>query len=93
MKNDCITRSCITTIYLPATEVKGARIKAVAPVGHYLTIPYPYELSGEPAHAEAARKLAEKLGWGGEWFVASSATNQRGYVFVRPLPESLAFSV
>ena len=53
----------ITTKYLPATNTKGARIKASCEAGS-VTISYPHEAQrGHLAHAQAVYALAEKLGW------------------------------
>jgi len=55
--------------YLGPTNTLGARIKATAGKECSITIPYPYELSGEdvaPAqtpYKKAARALIEKMGW------------------------------
>lgn len=53
----------IVTKYLPATNTKGARIKASCEAGS-VTISYPHEAQrGVEAHATAMRALAAKLGW------------------------------
>jgi hypothetical protein len=52
----------IKTKYLPATNFKGSRIKASCEAGS-ITIPYPYELSGDKVHIFAATELCNKLGW------------------------------
>jgi hypothetical protein len=46
--------------YLPATNTRGSRIKATCERGS-ITIPYPYELSGDECHREAVRKLVAKF--------------------------------
>lgn len=76
----------ITTKFLPATETKGARIKATTASGLSVVIGYPYEFSGVDCHAAAAEKLARKLGWLGsdcafaDQYVAGATAT--GYVFV-----------
>ncbi len=50
----------IQTKYLPATNVKGSRIKAWCERGS-ITISYPDELSGDACHVYAADKLVEKF--------------------------------
>ena len=54
----------IKTKYLNPTNVRGARIKAIAN-GWTVTIPYPHEHSHELAHFEAVKALIEKhhLDW------------------------------
>ena len=70
----------IETRYMPPTNHLGARIKATTASGKTLTIPFPYELSGESVHWEAAKELAESLGWHGDYVAGST---RDGYVFVR----------
>jgi hypothetical protein len=69
----------IKTRYLPATNNWGSRIKATASNGQTLTIPYDYELNEEPLHAQAALKLAARLGWSAEY---AAGAGDDGYVFV-----------
>ena len=58
--------SIIRTKYLPATNTKGARIKAsMADASH--TQAYDYELSGAENHDSAANVLACLLGFKGKW--------------------------
>ena len=52
------TMQSIQTKYLPPTDTKGARIKATCERGTR-TIPYPYELSDDSVHREAALQLVE----------------------------------
>lgn len=54
------TMQAIQTKYLPPTDTKGARIKATCERGTR-TIPYPYELSGDSVHREAALQLIERF--------------------------------
>ena len=49
----------IITKYLPATDRRGSRIKATCASGS-VTIPYPYELSGQAVHRAAAEALVAK---------------------------------
>lgn len=51
----------IVTRYIPATDYLGTRIRAVAN-GKQVTIPYPYELSGEAVHRAAADAWTKKNG-------------------------------
>ena len=50
----------IITKYLSATNCKGARIKATCERGS-VTISYPYELSGDACHIEAANALVARF--------------------------------
>lgn len=50
----------IITKYMPATNIRGSRIKATCSSGS-VTIPYPYELSGQAVHRAAADALVAKL--------------------------------
>lgn len=55
----------IQTRYHGPTDRSGARIRANAGKNS-ATIPYPYELSGEACHAQAALALCAKLEWKGD---------------------------
>ena len=50
----------ITTKYLPATNHRGARIKAICARGS-ITIPFPHELSGNAIHIAAVSELVHKF--------------------------------
>lgn len=52
----------IQTRFICPTNTKGTRIKAWCAAGS-ITIPYPYDLSGQACHRRAAEALASKLGW------------------------------
>ncbi len=72
----------ITTKYLPATDTKGARIKARCESGS-VTIPLPYELGlGQPRHRAAAMALARQRGWGNLQWLGATLPDNSGYVFV-----------
>ena len=70
----------ITTKYLPATNTRGARIKASSD-GLSATVSYPFELSDQHAHFEAVKELVRKhsLNWNLE-DMRFGATDT-GYVF------------
>ncbi len=76
-------RCVIITRYMPATNCRGARIKALAKSGPALTvtIPYPHELSQSEAHASAARALCERMNWNPVTLHQGYAPTD-GYVFV-----------
>ena len=70
----------ITTKYLGPTNVKGSRIKASAARGS-LTIHLDHALSIENNHAAAAKALASKYSWRGNWFMGGLPSDD-GYCFV-----------
>ncbi len=55
----------ITVKYLPSTATQPARLKAACGTFKGVTIPFPNELSGIAAYAEAAIELCDVLGWHG----------------------------
>lgn len=63
----------IWTKYLPATNSRGARIKAIARIADAIgpemaiTEPPEYALDTDADHARVAALLARKLGWAGLW--------------------------
>ncbi len=69
----------ITTKYHGPTDTKGSRITADDGDGNRVTIPYPYELSGEACHRKAADALCTKMGWTGN---LAAGWTKTGYVFV-----------
>ncbi len=69
----------ISTKYISPTDFKGSRIKAYDCDNNSVTIPYPYELSGEDVHRKAAEALRDKMNWTGELIGGST---KEGYVFV-----------
>lgn len=56
----------ITTKFLSATNHKGARVKATCQAGS-LTVSWDHALNMDENYDAAARALATKLGWAGEW--------------------------
>ncbi len=72
-------KQAIVTKYLPATNYKGARIKATASSGS-VTIPYPHHVSSNDCYKLAAMTLAKKFGWYGEWIAGGL---DKGEVFVQ----------
>lgn len=69
----------IITKYHSPTNFRGARISAKDEDGNKAWISYPYELSGEECHRQAANALCEKMGWKGDMVCGSLKS---GYVFV-----------
>ena len=68
----------IITKYHGPTNTRGSRITASDEDGNRVSIPYPYELSGEAVHRKAADRLCEKMAWTGE-LVGGAMKN--GYAF------------
>jgi hypothetical protein len=69
----------ISTKYIGPTIYRGSRIKAFDSDNNQVTIPYPYELSGEDVHRKAAEALRDKMGWNGNLIGGGT---KDGYVFV-----------
>lgn len=74
--------------YFGPTTNSGSRIKAQAEGVNSLTVPYPYELSGEAVYRSAAEQLCIRYGWptdlvggqlpNGDWaFCFASAKKKR----------------
>ena len=75
----------IRTRYIGPTDTKGARIRATDGV-RQVTIPYPYELDTEDAHAEAAAKLVDVIHGHDEErveYAMARSTKDDGYCFYR----------
>ena len=73
-------RQAIETKYLPYTNHRGSRIKAIAQAGS-VTVPWKHELSVNENHHLAAETLAKKLGWYGEWYGGGNAKGT-GHVYI-----------
>lgn len=71
----------IQTKYLPASNVRGSRIKAWAEGWGSVTIPYPHEASHSETYAKAAIALCNKHGWKGT-LISGGLPDQSGEVFV-----------
>jgi hypothetical protein len=56
----------IQTTYKGPTNTRGSWIIASDCDGNKVTIPYPYDLSGEAVHRKAADALCAKMQWKGE---------------------------
>lgn len=76
----------IRTKYIPATNTKGARIKATF-ANRTKSIPYPYELSGEAVHKKAAWAWVEqhltRQGWDdpSRFSLKTHYSDKKGYSF------------
>ena len=69
----------IVTRYKGPTNTRGSRVYASDGDGNRTSISYPYELSGEAVHKEAAVALCKKMGW--DTNLLGGATKD-GYAFV-----------
>jgi hypothetical protein len=74
-----MTMKAISTKYIPATDLKGSRIKAYTEGNNSIAISYPLEYDGEIAHKIAAVALCRKMGWPQELIAGGT---KEGYVFI-----------
>ena len=72
-------RMAIVTKFLPPTNHRGARIKAMSDAGS-LTVSWDYEVGVPENHLRAAEALMQKLGW--DWPIVGGALPGSGYAFV-----------
>jgi hypothetical protein len=56
----------IVTKFIGPTNFRGSRVKATAAAGS-VTLNWDHALNSEANHAAAAKALAEKYEWRGEW--------------------------
>lgn len=68
----------IETKYIPASNLRGSRIKACAEGVRSVTIPYPHDAKNP--HAVAAIALAKRMNWTGT-LVSGGKADQSGYIF------------
>ena len=87
-------RQAIVTKYIGPTNVRGSRVKATADAGS-LTLGWDHALDSEANHHRAARALAEKYGWSGDWVGGGLPRNAGGncYVNVPTYSDSCKFSI
>lgn len=73
----------IQTKYIPASNVKGSRIKAwtCGFNGRSVTISFPHEYSHEQCHFQAVKALAAKCGENWDLSDMRYGYTDRGYVF------------
>ena len=73
----------IHTKFIPASNTKGARIKAYTSSKWSATVSYPYEKSYELAHFEAVKALIEKnkLDWKLDEMRFGDSADGKGYVY------------
>ena len=72
-------RVAITTRYMGPTNFKGSRIVVTSGNGHRMIVSWDHALDVGENHAAAAKALADKMEWGGEWVGGGT---KDGYVFV-----------
>ena len=70
----------ITTKYLGPTNVHGSRVKATAEAGS-VTLSWDHALNTDENHIAAAKVLAEKFNWAGN-YVGGALHGTSGYAFV-----------
>lgn len=81
----------ITTKTLGPTSTKGARVVACASYAPAkVTLAWDYAVEADANHDAAAKALAEKLGWKGQWVRGGSNT---GNVYVATDAHNKAFSL
>ena len=65
----------IITKYIGPTNIRGSRIKATADAGS-ITLSYDDALNSQANHNRAARALAVKFGWVGNWRCGGMPNNK-----------------
>jgi hypothetical protein len=69
-------RKSITTAYRGPSAANGSRIVASSAAGRAVH-PYDHALTADGNHAAAARKLAERLDWPGDWVAGALPDGRR----------------
>ena len=74
----------IHTKYIPASNVKGSRIKATTDSGLSAIVSYEHALSGHLVHFEAVKALVakHKLDWNIDNMCYGGSSDGKGYTFV-----------
>ena len=74
----------IHTKYIPASNVKGSRIKATSDSKLSVTISFPHEFSGHLVHFQAVKALVakHKLNWDISNMCYGGSSDGKGYTFV-----------
>lgn len=74
----------IHTKYIPASNVRGSRIKATSDNGHSATVSYEHSLDGYLVHFEAVKALVakHKLDWDISNMCYGGSSDGKGYTFV-----------
>lgn len=71
----------IETKYIPVTNTKPSRIKAICDAGT-LVVSWDYGLSIEENHQSAAQELINKLGWNKEFISGQLKSGNYAHVFI-----------
>lgn len=72
----------IRTKYLPCTNHRGSRIKAITESGISKTMPFNHYLNIDENHAFVAWHLAKELGWLERHSLTFGSLNRGGYAFI-----------
>jgi len=74
----------IHTKYIPASNVKGSRIRATSDNGHSAIVSYNDALNGHLVHFEAVKALVikHKLTWNISNMCYGGSSDGKGYTFV-----------
>jgi hypothetical protein len=74
----------IHTKYIPASNVKGSRIKATSDNGHSVIVSYDDSFDGHLVHFEAVKALVikHKLDWDIANMCYGGSSDGKGYTFV-----------
>lgn len=74
----------IHTKYIPASNVRGSRIKATSDNGHSVIVAFDHSLNGHLVHFEAVKALVikHKLTWDIENMCYGGSSDGKGYTFV-----------
>ena len=83
-------QQAIETKFYGPTNSSGSRIVAKAWAGS-VKVHYNHALNPDQNHLQAAKALADKMGWGGLW-IGGGGAKGAGYVFVNAMsnPASIA---
>ena len=74
-----MTYKAITTKYLGPTNVRGSRVKATAEAGS-ITLHWDHALNCDDNHMIAAKALAAKYGWRGQWYGGTTYSGETVFV-------------
>ena len=82
----------IQTRYFGPSNVRGSRIKAFADAGS-VTLSWDHRLNPEGNHIAAAKTLASKLGWHGNYFGGTLPNQDMAFIWSPVLFNEPAFTV